>query len=55
MVAMLFAGFAVCGLVLGGVFVGLRIVRVLSEQFDELMPQRMVDFAGFVPGATRED
>jgi hypothetical protein len=29
-------------------YLGLRLARVMREQFEELMPQRMVDYAGFV-------
>ena len=31
-----------------GLYVGVRIARVLREQFEELMPQRMVEYSGFV-------
>ncbi len=29
-------------------YLGLKLARVLREQFEELMPQRMVDYSGFV-------
>ena len=29
-------------------YLGLKLVRVMREQFEELMPQRMVDYSGFV-------
>lgn len=33
-------------------YLGLKLARVMREQFEELMPQRMVDYSGFieVPG-----
>lgn len=47
--AVVLAGFVLVPIALAGVWVGLRIAAAVREQFDELMPQRMVDFAGFVP------
>jgi len=29
-------------------YLGLKLARVMREQFEELMPQRMVDYSGFV-------
>lgn len=43
LVLVILAALAACG-----VWVGLSIVRALRDGFDELMPQRMVDYAGFV-------
>lgn len=47
--AVVLAGLVLVPLALAGVWVGLRVAAAVREQFDELMPQRMVDFAGFVP------
>jgi hypothetical protein len=49
MMAVVIAGLALAGLGLAGVWVGVRVSRILRERFDELMPQRMVDYSGFVP------
>lgn len=35
-------------LAMGGLYVGILIGRAVRDQFDELMPQRMVDYSGFV-------
>jgi hypothetical protein len=48
MAAMIIAGLVLLPLAGAGLWLGLRIAAVLREQFDELMPQRMVDYAGFV-------
>jgi hypothetical protein len=37
------------------IYVGVKLVSVLREQFDELMPQRMIDYSGFVDVATTRD
>jgi hypothetical protein len=29
-------------------YLGLKLARAMREQFEELMPQRMVDYSGFV-------
>ncbi|GBF57565.1 hypothetical protein PbB2_01232 [Candidatus Phycosocius bacilliformis] len=31
-----------------GLYLGLKLARVMGEQFEELLPQRMVDYSGFV-------
>ena len=36
------------GIVAVGLYWGVRILRVIRDQFDELMPQRMIDYSGFV-------
>jgi hypothetical protein len=36
-------------------YVGTRIGRIVRDQFDELMPQRMVDYSGFVDVNTHAD
>lgn len=36
------------GFIVGSIALAISIYRVLSEQFDELMPNRMVDYAGFI-------
>ena len=39
----------------GGLCFGVKIARVIADQFDELMPQRMIDYSGFVEmGSQRE-
>lgn len=48
MFAMIVAGFVLGGLGLVGLYVGVKLAGVLREQFDELMPQRMIDYSGFV-------
>jgi hypothetical protein len=48
MIPVLIASIVLVGLGSGGVWLGLQIVRVLREQFDELMPERMVEYSGFV-------
>jgi hypothetical protein len=48
MLPMVIAACATCVLGAASLYVGLRIARVLREQFDELMPQRMIDYSGFV-------
>lgn len=48
MAAMMIAAVVLAPVALAGVWLGVQIARVLREQFEELMPQRMVDYAGFV-------
>jgi hypothetical protein len=48
MLPMIIAGVALTGLGACGVYVGVKLVRALREQFDELLPQRMIDYSGFV-------
>jgi hypothetical protein len=36
------------GLLFGAYALISAVLRVMAEKFDELMPERMVDFAGFV-------
>jgi hypothetical protein len=48
MLPMIIAGVVLCALGFFGLYVGVRIARVLREQFDELLPQRMIDYSGFV-------
>jgi hypothetical protein len=38
-----------------GLYCGIMIARVVRDQFDELLPQRMVDYSGFVDAATGRD
>lgn len=43
------------GLAAAGLYVGVVVARVVRDQFDELLPQRMVDYSGFVaPGLPKE-
>jgi hypothetical protein len=48
MAAIIIAALVLLPLAGAGLWLGLRIAAVLREQFEELMPQRMVDYAGFV-------
>lgn len=48
MLPMIFAGLVLAALGMVGVYVGVKLARVLREQFDELLPQRMIDYSGFV-------
>jgi hypothetical protein len=48
MLPMIIAAIVLTGLGACGVYVGLKLVRVQREQFDELLPQRMIDYSGFV-------
>jgi hypothetical protein len=48
MLPMIIAALVTCGLGAASLYVGLRIARAVREQFDELMPQRMIDYSGFV-------
>lgn len=41
-------GFLLIGIFMGAIILGASITRVIKEQFEELMPQRMVDLAGFI-------
>jgi hypothetical protein len=36
-------------------YLGARIGRAVRDQFDELMPQRMVDYSGFVDVSGHKD
>jgi hypothetical protein len=40
--------------VAGGLYIGVVMGRDLRAQFDELLPQRMVDFSGFVDTDTHQ-
>jgi hypothetical protein len=48
MLPMIIAAIVLTGLGACGVYVGLKLVRVLRDQFDEMLPQRMIDYSGFV-------
>jgi hypothetical protein len=48
MLPMMIAGLVLFGVGSLGLYVGVRLARVLREQFDELLPQRMIDYSGFV-------
>jgi hypothetical protein len=43
------------GLAAIGFYAGITVARVVRDQFDELMPQRMVDFSGFVETGIPQD
>jgi hypothetical protein len=36
----------------GGLYLAVQIARAMGEQFDELLPQRMVDYSGFIEVGT---
>lgn len=55
MVVYILALLALCALAVGGLYVGVLIGRAVRDQFDELMPQRMVDYSGFVEMDGRQD
>lgn len=40
-----------CVVSAGGIYLGVQVFRSIGEQFDELLPQRMVDYSGFIDGA----
>jgi hypothetical protein len=44
-----------CALAVGGLYVGVLIGKAVRDQFDELMPQRMVDYSGFVDVNASQD
>ena len=48
MIPIIISGLILGGLGLIGLYVGIRIARVMREQFEELMPQRMVEYSGFI-------
>jgi FAD synthase len=51
----LFVVFCLGSLVALGLFLGVHIGHAVRDQFDELLPQRMVDFSGFVDVAPSND
>mgnify|MGYP001809593463 FL=1 len=48
---------ATAATVIGGTaaWVGLKIAQAARERFDALLPQRMVDYCGFVPAEIGRD
>ena len=54
MIAVILAGVATLACVCAGVWGGLKLARAMSERFDELLPQRMVDYAGYVAPPRRD-
>jgi hypothetical protein len=48
MLPLVIALLATAAIGVGSAYVGIRIIRVVREQFDELLPQRMIDYSGFV-------
>jgi hypothetical protein len=48
MLPFIISGLVLMALCFMAAYVGIRIAQVLREQFDELMPQRMIDYSGFV-------
>jgi hypothetical protein len=55
MLPLIIAACATCALGVASLYVGWRIAQVLREQFDELMPQRMIDYSGFVTVEPAQD
>ncbi len=51
MLSIAISGILVCALAMLAAYAGLRVARAIRDQFDELMPQRMVDYSGFIEGA----
>jgi hypothetical protein len=45
---MIISGAILCALFFAGAVLGLKLARIMREQFDELLPQRMIDYNGFV-------
>lgn len=48
MILFVLASIVLCVVACGGLYLGFQVVRSLGEQFDELLPQRMVDYSGFI-------
>lgn len=48
MVVMVIVAVCLLGLSMAGLYVGLRVAAVVRDQFDEMLPQRMVEYSGFV-------
>jgi hypothetical protein len=48
MLPFIVSGIVLAALCMMAAYVGVRLARVVREQFDELMPQRMIDYSGFV-------
>lgn len=48
MIPVIFAVVCLGSLAVACGYLGVRIGQAIRDQFDELMPQRMVDFSGFV-------
>jgi hypothetical protein len=55
MIPIIFAAVLLSVLAVVGLYVGVRIGRAVRDQFDELMPQRMIDYSGFVDVKTHSD
>jgi hypothetical protein len=55
MLPIIISTIVLCALGLVCAYVGTRLVRAMRDQFDELMPQRMVDYSGFIDGPVAED
>jgi hypothetical protein len=51
MLPVIISGILLCALAVLAVYIGVRLARAVRDQFDELMPQRMVDYSGFIEGA----
>jgi hypothetical protein len=48
MLAMMLVGLCLLGLAMVGIYVGMKVAGAMRDQFDEMLPQRMVEYSGFV-------
>lgn len=48
MLPLIIAGLILCAIGYSGVYLGLKLFRLMHEHYDEHMAQRMVDYNGFV-------
>ncbi len=55
MIPFIIAAVCLFALAIASFFIGIRIGRAVRDQFDELMPQRMVDYSGFVDAKALAD
>jgi hypothetical protein len=55
MIPVIFAFLCVCILAAVSLYMGIRIGRAVRDQFDELLPQRMIDYSGFVDVSAQND
>jgi hypothetical protein len=55
MTAFVLAAVAATGIAAAGGWIGLKVAQAARERFDALLPQRMVDYCGFVPAEVGRD
>jgi hypothetical protein len=55
MTAIVLAALAATGIGGAGAWIGLKVAQAARERFDALLPQRMVDYCGFVPAEAGRD